>query len=75
MSGKYVLVQLDLPPELLPDDYRLVTLDVPDDIPLETLEQPVERRRLPRGRRSLLDRGEALGLRVPARSWPRSTMS
>lgn len=33
-----ILVHLDLPPELVPDDYRLLTIEVPDDLPLKRLE-------------------------------------
>lgn len=33
-----ILVHLDLPPELVPDDYRLLTIKVPDDLPLKRLE-------------------------------------
>jgi RES domain-containing protein len=29
-----VLVHLDLPAELLPDDLRLLTIEVPDDVPV-----------------------------------------
>jgi hypothetical protein len=62
-----VLVHLDLPPELIPDAYRLLTLDVPDDIAVETLERTPESEADCRavGDR-FLDRGEALGLRVPS---------
>ncbi|HEU4961407.1 MAG TPA: RES family NAD+ phosphorylase [Sphingomonas sp.] len=62
-----VLVHLDLPPELIPDDYRLLTLDVPDDIAVETLERTPESEADCRaiGDR-FLDRGDALGLRVPS---------
>jgi len=34
-----VLVHLDLPPELLPNDYRLLAIDIPDDAPVERLDQ------------------------------------
>lgn len=33
-----ILVHLDLPPELTPSDYRLLTIEVPDDLPTERLE-------------------------------------
>jgi len=33
-----ILVHLDLPPELVPSDYRLLTIEVPDDLPLARLE-------------------------------------
>jgi RES domain-containing protein len=32
-----VLVHLDLPPELIPNDYRLLSIDVPDDAPTQVL--------------------------------------
>jgi hypothetical protein len=34
-----VLAHLDLPPDLMPDDYRLLALSVPDDAPVEILDQ------------------------------------
>lgn len=34
-----VLVHLDLPPELMPDDYRLLSLDLPDEGPIEHIDQ------------------------------------
>jgi len=34
-----VLVHLDLPGELMPDDYRLLGIEIPDDTPIERLEQ------------------------------------
>ncbi len=33
-----VLVHLDLPPELMPDDYRLLAIEIPGDAPIEHLE-------------------------------------
>lgn len=33
-----ILVHLDLPPELVPSDYRLLTIEVPDELPLARLE-------------------------------------
>lgn len=33
-----VLVHLDLPPELMPDDYQLLGVEIPDDAPLERLD-------------------------------------
>jgi len=33
-----VLVHLDLPPELIPDTYRLLTIEVPDDSPTVSLK-------------------------------------
>lgn len=60
-----VLVHLDLPPELIPNDYRLLTLDVPDNIAVKTLKRTPESEGECRavGDR-FLDRTEALGLRV-----------
>ena len=37
-----VLVHLDLPPELMPDDYRLLSLELPDTGPVEHIEQTPE---------------------------------
>lgn len=37
-----VMVHLDLTPELLPDDYRLVTIEVPDDATHELRDTPIE---------------------------------
>jgi len=34
-----VLVHLDLPAELTPDDYRLLGLEIPDDAPAERLDE------------------------------------
>ena len=62
-----VLVHLDLPPELVPDDYRLLALNVPDDLAVETLDHAPEREddcRLIGDR--FLDQADALGLRVPS---------
>ena len=36
-----VLVHLDLPSELLPDDYQLLTINVPDDAPVERIDDPI----------------------------------
>lgn len=33
-----VLVHLDLPSELLPDDLRLLTIEIPEDAPIHRLE-------------------------------------
>ena len=33
-----ILVHLDLPPELVPSDYRLLTIEVPDALPMAHLE-------------------------------------
>ena len=34
-----VLVHLDLPIDLMPDDYRLLAIEIPDDAPIERLDQ------------------------------------
>jgi RES domain-containing protein len=36
-----VLVHLDLPSELLPDDYQLLTIYVPDDAPVNRAGDPI----------------------------------
>jgi RES domain-containing protein len=33
-----VLVHLDLPPELMPDDYQLLGIQIPDHAPIESLD-------------------------------------
>ncbi|MCU6453369.1 RES family NAD+ phosphorylase [Sphingomonas sp. A2-49] len=33
-----VLVHLDLPAELLPDDLRMLTIEIPDDVAMHTLD-------------------------------------
>lgn len=62
-----ILIHLDLPPDLVPLDYRLLEIDLPQDAPVETLSRtPADdsaRRRLGDG---FLDGGEALALRVPS---------
>lgn len=57
-----VLVHLDLPPELIPNDYRLFSIHVPDDAPMAWLDDvPAE----PRVRGdAFLASGEALMLSV-----------
>ena len=37
-----VLVHLDLPPDLLPVDYRLLAIDIPDEAPVERLDHTPE---------------------------------
>lgn len=60
-----VLVHLDLPAELLPDDYRLLTIDIPDDAPVGLLatDAAVDAACQAEGD-AFLDAGEALVLRV-----------
>lgn len=59
-----VLVHLDLPPELAPSDYRLLSIHVPDDAPSQILavlpENTVETGD------AFLAAGEALALRAPS---------
>lgn len=59
-----ILVHLDLPPELIPTDYRLLTIHVPDDAPFERLED------LPADPLAVGDdflaRGASLALLVPS---------
>ena len=62
-----ILVHLDLPPELLPTDYRLLTIEVSDDIRLERLEvTPPETEACVRIGDDFLQRTEGLGLSVPS---------
>ena len=57
----------DLPPELMPDDYRLFAIDFPDDAPTERLDElPVDDRACAARGDDFLRRGEALVLRVPS---------
>jgi len=62
-----VLVHLDLPPELLPDDYRLLAIAVPDDAPVERLGHTPEDAAgcLALGE-AFLDGGAALALLAPS---------
>lgn len=62
-----VMVHLDLPPDLMPDDYRLLAIEIPDDAPLERLEStPGETSRCTALGDEFLSRGEALALSVPS---------
>jgi RES domain-containing protein len=62
-----VLVHLDLPPDLMPDDYRLLAIDLPDDAPVETLDEPPPDTQACRDiGDAFLRRGEALVLTVPS---------
>lgn len=63
-----VLVHLDLPSALLPDDLRLLTIDLPDDAALRRLDpgpadDPTDRACLAAGE-AFLDGGAALALMV-----------
>lgn len=66
-----VLVHLDLPPELIPADYRLLSVEIPDDAARESLsEPPVDPVTWGDG---FLDRGAALLLLVPSAVVPQET--
>lgn len=59
-----VLVHLDLPPELIPIDYRLLAIQLPDGAPIEQLDEPPADP-LATGD-DFLARGAALALLVPS---------
>ena len=60
-----VLVHLDLPAELLPDDLRLLTIELPDDAPVSQLDaDPADDAACIAAGDAFLDAGDALGLRV-----------
>jgi RES domain-containing protein len=60
-----VLVHLDLPAELLPDDLRLLTIEVPDDAPLQQLDvDPADDAACVAQGDAFLDAGNVLSLRV-----------
>ncbi len=62
-----VLVHLDLPAELMPDDYHLLALEVPDDAPVERLhETPVDADACVAVGDRFLALGAALTLLVPS---------
>jgi len=62
-----VLVHLDLPGELMPDDYRLLGIEIPDDAPVERLDQtPVDADACLAIGDGFLTRGDALVLLVPS---------
>jgi RES domain-containing protein len=62
-----VLVHLDLPAELMPDDYRLLTIEIPDESPLEHLaETPADPDSCLATGDDFLARGAALALVVPS---------
>ena len=62
-----VLVHLDLPPDLIPRDYRLLRIELPADAPAEILARaPADDRDRRRLGDRFLERGEALALRVPS---------
>ncbi|WP_337848235.1 RES family NAD+ phosphorylase [Sphingomonas sp.] len=60
-----VLVHLDLPAELLPDDLRLLTIEIPDDAPVSRLDpSPMDNEACLVAGDAFLDAGEALALMV-----------
>ena len=60
-----VLVHLDLPAELLPDDLRLLTIEIPDDVAFHTLDpSPTEDDECRAAGDAFLDAGDALALMV-----------
>ena len=62
-----VLVHLDLPPELMPDDYRLLAIEIPDDAPIERLDRtPADEVGCVAAGDDFLIRGGALVLLVPS---------
>jgi RES domain-containing protein len=62
-----VLVHLDLPIGLMPDDYRLLTIHVPADAPVETLAAtPAETGACQAMGDDFLNRGGALALIAPS---------
>lgn len=63
-----VLVHLDLPPDLLPLDYRLLSIEVPDDAPRLELDA-VPQDSVATGD-AFLTAGQALCLRVPSQVVP-----
>jgi len=62
-----VLVHLDLPIDLMPDDYRLLAIDIPDDVPIERLDPaPADAEACLAAGDAFLTRGAALALLVPS---------
>jgi RES domain-containing protein len=65
-----VRVHLDLPPDLLPDDYVLVQMDLPDEPPEEVTSMPPSPRAVGDG---WLRAGRTAVLRVPSVLVPTAT--
>ncbi|CAN7562145.1 RES family NAD+ phosphorylase [Phenylobacterium sp. LjRoot219] len=62
-----ILVHLDLPPELVPDDYRLLTIEVPDELPLARLQTiPAEPTACRDAGDAFLRDGQRVALSVPS---------
>jgi len=60
-----VLVHLDLPAELLPDDLRLLTIEIPDVVAVQIVEaDPADDAECVAAGDAFLDGGGALALRV-----------
>jgi RES domain-containing protein len=60
-----VLVHLDLPAELLPDDLRLLTIEIPDGVAMHRLDpSPVDDDDCRAAGDAFLDRSDILGLMV-----------
>ncbi|MFE8108238.1 RES family NAD+ phosphorylase [Sphingomonas melonis] len=60
-----VLVHLDLPPDLIPDDMVLLAIDVPNDATLHNLDStPTDADACRQAGDAFLDASQALGLRV-----------
>ena len=60
-----VLVHLDLPVELLPDDLRLLSIEIPDDVAMHTLgPSPTEDDECRAAGDAFLNAGDALALTV-----------
>ena len=69
-----VLVHLDLPPQMIPPDYRLLAVHVPDDAPMEALDVLPDTAEACRGMGdAFLRAGLALALRVPSAIVPQET--
>lgn len=62
-----VLVHLDLPPELMPDDYRLLAIEIPDSAVIESLDQtPADSEACVAIGDDFLVRGTSLALLAPS---------
>lgn len=68
-----VLVHLDLPAELLPDDMVLLTIDIPNDATLTQLGETPDADACRQVGDAFLDGGAALGLRVRSVVVPQET--
>ncbi len=68
-----VLVHLDLPAELLPDDMVLLTIDVPDDAVLDQIATPTDKNAYRQAGDAFLTDGTALGLKVHSIVVPQET--